>query len=354
MPSRAGKGVTNRSPARPVFCVFMGNKYNWQMTILGITALLGLVLMSGCRAGDEEKEAPPPPPKQAAGWPKTFASGYGPDVVLKAPARHVVSLQPNIAEMLAAIGAGESVLAVDEYTDYPEAMAAKPKIGSILTPDYELVVSLKPDLIITSRGTPTEVLEKLRDLGLQVLGVDPQSVDEVLKTMKLFGEITGRTTEASQAVAGLTQRRDAIRELVANAMATDGRPRTVFVLSEEPLFVAGETSFVAELIKEAGGEPVIAVELGGEQQPWPQISKETLIATQPEVLVYPSLHGGEYGADNASTKLAQLRKDAAWSEMPAVQNGRVYVIDDDIVTIPGPRLISALEQMAEILHPTEG
>ncbi len=328
--------------------------------LLALAATTAAMLtIGGCQPRTQEGPAQPPPhapqmTSRGETWPQTFPNAHGSDIELDGPALNIVTMQPNIAEMLCEIGAASHIAAVDKYTDYPPEMLRKPKIGDILTPDYEKIVSMQPDLIITSRGTAQEVLQKLRDLGMQVLAVDPQTLEDVFSCMKMFGRLTGNAMVAADVVALLQWRRWGAVARARVAVAEKGRPRTVFVLSLDPLFVAGKGSFIASLIEDAGGEQVIAARVAGADQPWPQVSKETVLAASPQVLIFSSAHAGDERAHSPEKLLAQLRKDPAWAQLPAVKDGRVYVIDDDLITIPGPRLLQALEQMVELLHPQNG
>lgn len=285
-------------------------------------------------------------------WPRTFPSDKGPGIVLQRPPLSIVTLQPNIAEMLASIGAASHISGVDRYTDYPPNMAGKPKIGDILNPDYEQILTINPDLIITSRGTSQEVLEKLRGFGFQVLGVDPQSLEDVFSCMKTFGRIIGTEDHVDEIVGKMQHRAEQIAASARDAAEKNGWPRTVFVLSMDPLFVAGERSFIAHLIADAGGLHVISAWAPtGEQSPWPQVSRETIVAAAPEVLVFASQHAGRPDAESAEMLLARLRDDPAWAQLPAVTDARVYVIEDDLITIPGPRLLLGFDRLIRCLQP---
>jgi len=285
-------------------------------------------------------------------WPRTFPSAQGPDIVLQRPPRSIVTLQPNIAEMLASIGAAGHVTGVDRYTDYPPDMARKPRIGDILSPDYEQILSINPDLIITSRGTSTEVLAKLRGFGFQVLGIDPQSLSDIFSCMKMFGRIVGTEEQVDEIVGKMQRRATQIADSAGAAAKIAGRPRTVFVLSMDPLFVAGEGSFIAQLIRDAGGLHVISVQTpAGEPSPWPQVSRETLVTAAPQVLIFASQQAGQSDADRGEALLARLRDDPAWAQLPAVADGRVYIIEDDLITIPGPRLLLGFDRLIRCIQP---
>ncbi len=285
-------------------------------------------------------------------WPRTFPSAKGPDIVLQRPPLSIVTLQPNIAEMLARIGAASHISGVDRYTDYPPNMTRKPQIGDILNPDYEQILSINPDLIITSRGTPAEVFDKLRGFGFQVLGVDPHSLNDVFSCMKTFGRMIGTEDHVDEIVGKMQQRATEIADSARAAAKKAGRPRTVFVLSMDPLFVAGEGSFIASLIADAGGLHVIsATTPTGEQMPWLQVSRETIVAAAPEVLVFASRHASQPDPESAERLLARLRDDPAWAGLPAVADGRVYTIDDDLITIPGPRLLLGFDRLIRCLQP---
>ena len=332
----------------------------WRALQIAVASLAVLTLtFSGCQTGGNTSAAKPEQAAHrdernapSAGWPRTFPNAHGPDVVLEKPALNIISLQPNVAEMVVAIGGHSSLLAVDRYTAYPPEAASKPKIGDILSPDYEKIVSMQPDLIITSRGTPEDVLSKLRDLGFQVLGVDPEGLDDVFSCMKMFGRIIGIETVAADVTAQLQRRREAVMTQVAEAVAGHGQPRTLFVLAMEPLFIAGPSSFIASMIEEAGGRQAYQATQGFANQPWPQVSKETVLAVAPDVLIFSVGQTDADTSESTANCLAQLRKDAAWAQVPAVKEGRVYVMDEDLITIPGPRLVEGLEQMAEFLHPS--
>lgn len=321
-----------------------------------LVAVAICVIVAGYAGCVQQKPPTPTTPEPPAGtpsptgWPKTFPNEAGPDVTLRDPAERVVCLQPNISEIMAAIGAVDAVIGVDRYTDYPPAMTEKPTVGDILKPDYEKIVSFRPDVIVTSRGTPMEVIDRLQDLGQTVLGIDPTSIDEVFEAMEMLGQMTGRAAGARKAVEDLRARRNRVQKAVQRALETSGRPSVVFILSFEPLFVAGKSSFVAQLIEQAGGEHVINVtDPSGQQRPWPQVSKETIISAAPDVLICGLAHGGERMGPEGVYR--RLESDAAWAQLPAVENERVYTINDDIVSRPGPRLIQALEIIAEGLHP---
>ncbi|HEX2948093.1 MAG TPA: ABC transporter substrate-binding protein [Armatimonadota bacterium] len=281
-------------------------------------------------------------------FPMTVTDSTGRDVVIhKKPAR-IISLAPGVTEILFAIGAGKQVIADSTFCDFPEQAKRLPKIGGYLDPNIEKITSLNSDLIIGERGNRRDILDQLSSsLGFTVLAVDPTSLRDISQSIQLIGEVTGNSLGAQRLYDDFDRRSALVQSRLAKIPST-ALPRTLFLFSlDGGIYTVGPGSHIDELIKLAGGKN-IAAPTG---KPWPQLSMEMVAKSDPEVILLINEHGGKSGNLTSESALRQLRTDANWRKITAVKTGRVVVLDDDLITIPGPRLIDGLEQMATALHP---
>lgn len=279
------------------------------------------------------------------GYPLTVHDCRGVDVTVKKMPRRIVSLSPAITEILFCIGAGDRVAAVTSYCDYPPEVKKLPKVGGYLDPNVEKVSELAPDLVLLARGTKRDIIDRLSSLGFTVVAVDPTSLDGVLSTIRLIGRVAGEDARAESLAASLSARRDAVAQKTV-ALPEESRPETLFLFSLSDLFSAGPENHIDNIIRLAGGRNM-AREM---RVPWPQLSMETVVTRNPEVIFVMAGHGGEAKCSQEHA-LKTLQKDRRWRTVSAVKNGRVYLLDDDSITLPGPRLFDGLEQAARALHP---
>jgi iron complex transport system substrate-binding protein len=311
--------------------------------MLAGAAVALLVGAAGCRT---QQPGAPPAQAPASAWPRTFVDALGEAATLKAPPRRVVSLSPATTEMLFAIGAGDRVVGVTEYCDFPPEARKLPKVGAYTGFSVEKVLSLRPDLVVGMRGTSKDAVEALRRAGVPVLTYDPIAVDGVLDLMdELAGMVLGEAGE-SEAVAQLRARVETVR---AQAARLPRRPRVLCAVQIEPLYAAGPDNHLDDMIRLAGGENAA----GDADVPWPQYSLERMLEKDPEVIILPARHSegsGEGGSDPAKT----LGRSKAWAETTAVKRGAICEIDDDLLTLPGPRIVDGLEAMAGAIRAAAG
>jgi iron complex transport system substrate-binding protein len=271
---------------------------------------------------------------EAAAFPLTVTDDIGRQVVVPAVPQRIVSLAPSNTEILFALGLDERVAAVDAWSDYPPAARQKPQLGDYIDPDLEEIVAIAPDVILATAVHEATVLPQLEDLGITTVVLEPTTLDEVLADIALVGELAGVGDAATRLVCDVEERIDAVAAAVAGAPV----PRVFFELSPD-LYTAGEGSYVDDLIATAGGDNVVAGDLG----PWPQISAEALIAADPEVVLL---------ADHEAGVTPELVKERpGWGDVSAVRNDRIVTLDADLVARPGPRLVAGLEAIARAIHP---
>ena len=264
-------------------------------------------------------------------------------VAFQPRAQRIISLVPALTEMLYAVGAGPQVVAVSSYDEYPPEVTALPRVGALIDPDTERIISLKPDLVITY-GSQVDLQAQMKRAAIPSFDYRHGGLSHILVTMKELGVRTGHVTEADQAVAAIESRLAAVRASVAGKR----RPRTLLVFSREPrtlrnIYVSGGRGFLHEMLVIAGGENVFS-DIDKESV---QVSTETILARAPEVIL--ELRPEEIPA-------GQPMRDelASWSRLasvPAVRNKQLLFISGHAVTVPGPRVADSVARMAKALHP---
>lgn len=269
------------------------------------------------------------PGQKAIAAPVSVVDDSGRTVTLQAPAKRVVALAPHAVEMLYAIGAGETLVGAIQGSDYPEAAKALPRVGSYRGIALEAVLARTPDLVVTwASGTPRALVERLAALGIPVYTSEPRRLAQVAENLHELGQLTG------QAEAGKTLASDFMSRLAALRQNLGNPPRVFYQLGANPLTTLADGHIVTEAIRHCGGEPLF----GESPVLVPQVSREALLQARPEVILSASL-------DDA-WKAAWQR----WELLPAVQEGRLYTLDPDLISRPGPRIIEAVEAVCKALE----
>lgn len=285
-----------------------------------------LILLSACTT--------PQPPTEII-TARKITDDAGRNVSLPLKVDRVISLAPNLTEIVFAIGAGDRLVGRTSYCDYPAEAKSVTEVGDTLHPSLERIISLKPQLVLISTASQLEVFtQQLHDQNIAVFVTDPHDLDGVFRSIEQVGVILAHDEQAKLLVQKLRERASAVEEAVKQKPPV----RVFYQLSAEPLYTAGHDAFVTDLIRRAGGISVTADVPGG----WPKYSNESALAAKPEAIILPT--GGSMGTGN-STVTEALRQS------PAVLEGRVYKINDDHLVRPGPRAVDGLEEMARALHP---
>ncbi len=254
--------------------------------------------------------------------------------ISKKPER-IISMAPSCTEVLFAAGAGDSVVGVTEYCDFPPEVEGIEKIGGYSTPSLEKIVALEPDLIVGAYGNPADVIYWLIDEeahpGIQypVYSMNPKNIEEILAHIKVTGAITKYEGEASSLVDNLRERLDEVEEQT-DSLEEEQRPRVFYNIGT--FFTAGDDTFINEIIETAGGTNIAADKSG-----YFIMNLEVLIDKNPQVIICDS------GMGSISTAYEEIMYDERLEVVDAVKNNRVYVIEGDIMDRPGPRVVDALE-----------
>jgi iron complex transport system substrate-binding protein len=252
----------------------------------------------------------------------------------------IISMAPNLTEILFALGLGDKIAGVTLDSDYPPAATKKPKTGTFWQPNIETVIAAKPDLVITLGFTQQrDFAERLKRIGYKSLTLNIEKVSELFDAIRIIGISTGKQSEANELVSDITDKLDKLSKLVG----TNDKVRVLWVVQREPLRVAGRDTFINELIELAGGENAI----GSTLHKYPPIGAEQVIACNPDVVIEPAMNP-KYTAEQQSGALEYWRR---FKNIPAVTNKRIYVIDGDTVSRLGPRLYEGTEAIARCLRP---
>ncbi|HEX8097851.1 MAG TPA: cobalamin-binding protein, partial [Pyrinomonadaceae bacterium] len=245
------------------------------------------------------------------------------------------TLAPNLTEIVYAVGAGPRLVGNTTYCDYPPEAKNVAKVSDTLHPNIERILALRPQLILVSTASQLESFTRqLEEQQIAVYVTDPHDLDGVFRSIGEVGDLLGEQERAERLAGELRSRAARVEETVKAATPV----RVFYQLSDKPLYTAGRDSFVTDLIRRAGGVSVTADVPGA----WLRYSEEAAVAAKPEAVVMAS--GGDMGEANREV-------NAALKQSPAVKAGRVYAINGDYLSRPGPRLLDGLEQMARALHP---
>jgi iron complex transport system substrate-binding protein len=288
------------------------------------------------------------PPFALCPWPlaPAQATGRGPQAPgenSQRPAR-IISLVPAVTEMLFAIGAGDRVVGVSSYDRYPPEAATRPKVGALIDPDFERIISLTPDLVIVY-GTQNELIERLGRVRIPVFHYQHRGLADVLTTIVALGERVGRTAEAKRESARIQRELDEVRAQVAGAPPV----RTLLVFGRElgslrGIFASGGFGFMHDMLTLAGGVNVFE----DVKRQSLQVTIETLLSRAPDLII-------ETYSNEGWTPARIEQERLLWRGLPtvpAVRTGRVHIMADYVLLVPGPRVGAAVRTFARIIHPS--
>lgn len=250
--------------------------------------------------------------------------------------RRVISLAPSVTEIVFALGAGDRLVGVSSYCDFPAAARDIDRVGTFLQPNIEVILAKRPDLVIAVPSPENRsAVEKLREFGLNVRVVRPEKIDEVLRAI----EVIAADLELANAGERLVAR---IREdlaTVESKVSALRKRRVLMIVGRRPLIAAGAGTYQDELIAKAGGINIA----GDSGEAWPHLSLERVIVAAPEVIVDTGM-----GESEAAEGVAFW---ASFTTIPAVRDGRVVGAGQFDLLRPGPRVAATLETLARFIHP---
>lgn len=314
-----------------------------------ITTLLIMVLLAACAPTNittseivELTEAPTVAPIATETAPVIVTDQRGKEFQFEQPVQRIVSLAPSNTEILFAVGAGNQVVGRDTFSDHPaEAANVKDIGGGFGALDTETILASSPDLVLAADLTPAEQIQALEDLGLNVFVLgNPTDLPGMYENLRTIAAMTGHAEETETLITSLEERVAVVEEKLSGV--TD-RPLVLYEIDgtdPNAPWVPGPGTFVDTLLTMAGGNNMSASLDGA----WVQVSLEKIIEMDPEIILLgDALWGG------VTPEMVAAR--GGWEALTAVQEGKVYPFDDNLVSRPGPRLVDGLEAMAKFLHP---
>jgi len=266
-----------------------------------------------------------------------FQDALGRTVTLPKEPVRIVALAPSLTEILFFLGLGDRIAGVADYSNYPEAALAKPRVGSYVNVNIEKIISLSPDLAIgTKDGNSRPDIELLEQAGIPVFIVNPRDVESAIESVALIGAVCGLPEKAALMASGLKRRLDAVRD----AIQYQKKPLVFLQINTAPVMTVNKNTVHDDVITLAGGVNMTS----DDPVTYPRISVEEVIRRGPDVIIISSM---ERGARFEEARKAWMQ----WTSIPAVKSNRVYVIDSDLIDRPSPRIIDGLEAMARMIHP---
>jgi iron complex transport system substrate-binding protein len=308
---------------------------------LGLLILL-LFVLGGCSDIGVKSGVPTPnptPPNQGSKssqptttFPLTVTDARGQSLTLNAPPQRIVSLAPSNTELLFALGLGEKIVGVTTACDYPPEAKQKPNIGGAYNMSVESILSKNPDLVVAYGTVNQKPLQQLEHAKIPVLAIDAKTVAETYDAIRLLGRATGTNDRAEEIIEEMQSRISAVEKAV-NDVKT--KPRVLIAYSVGPIYTTGPSSFIADIVRVAGGVNVVS-----EKLPQDIVTPERGVALAPDVILC---------APELRDKLKQI---PGWSSLPAIRNNRFFSVSSEATLVrAAPRLAKAAEELARYLHP---
>ncbi len=318
----------------------MGNIFQSRMRFA--SALYAIAVILFCASG--ELCAQTVPPAQTNGdsaksnAPLIVKDEVGRTVEVPQPLKRIISLAPSVTETIYALGAQDRLVADTDVCNYPPAAQKLPKIGGPFTPNLEVIVSLKPDLVVAAAnsGNRKEAVDALDLLHVPTYATNAKTVDDVLTSVVKLGDVLGVGEQGRVLSESLRARLQDLHHRLDNVAPA----RVLFVVWQEPLISIGQETYIADALRRAGAESVIQA-----KQDWPHIGWEEVVRLQPAYLIFASAHPEEVMA-----MLNGMKNLPGWRDLKAVEQNKIVIISEAI-NLPAPRLVDAIEELAKRLHP---
>lgn len=313
----------------------MYKKFNVSLAIMFLLA----VLVAGCGQepqGGQTGSSAGGGTTAAADFPVTVEDSLGRSVEIEEEPEQIGSLAPSVTETLFAVGAGDRVEGVTTADDYPAEVEEIEKIGDYREANAEKAASLGIDVLFLSFDSADE--EQAEDLEkktkAKVVVINPATVDEAIESIGLVGESVGNTGQAQDVEENLQDELSQIRSKIEG----QPEPKLFYEVGYDPLFTVGPGSFINDAIEIAGGANVTV----DAQQAYPQYSTEKLLKDDPEYYL---------AGRSSMAKVADIKSRPPYSSLQAVKQDKIFVINDDLVNRPGPRIVDGVREISKIIHP---
>lgn len=252
----------------------------------------------------------------------------------------IISISPANTEILFALGLGDKVVGVTEYCNYPEEALDKEKVGGFSTPDMEMIISLEPDVIFAAPIQEAEIIPQLENLGLKVIAITPANLDETYDAIELVGIVTGTHETALGLISDMRSSVDSVTALVST-LSDEEKPNVFYIVWHDPLMTAGGDTLAGQLIELAGGRNIFA-----NLSEYATVSIEPVIEAEPQIII-----AGTGMGSGANAPVEWAENEPLLQDTEALEEGKVFSINTDLTGRFGPRIVDALYEMLELIHP---
>lgn len=273
-------------------------------------------------------------------YPLTVTDATGDEITIESEPETIVSTSPSETEILFALGLDEKIKGVSDFDDYPEEATEKEKIGGIVEPNEEAIITLEPDIVVTGISIGDEAVDKLKELGLPVYKNDATTLEEIMDNILQIGQVMNANDAAKEVVEKMQADIDNVTEAVAD-IPEDEKEKVYVEFS--PGWTVGSGEFLDELITTAGG-----INIAADLQGWNEINEEKVIEADPDVIIYAK-DMVDFDTDETLDTIIESRD--GWDKITAMKEDRLVPVEDNIVTRIGPRVTDALKQFAEAIYP---
>ena len=304
------------------------------MVVLIVVATLLVLTISSCKPTAKQTSGND---QSGSGYPIIAKDDAGQKIVVQKPIKRIVSLSPGNTEILFALGLADKVVGVDDFSNYPKETKTKEKVGGFSNPNIEKIISLKPDLVLADASLQAKEVAELKRLKIIVFSTDSKNLKDIVAAIKKVGNITDSDDQAEKVTGKITAQIEEVRSKISD-LKKDERPVVFYELYNEPLMSAGPSTFIGDMISLAGGNNIA----GESKEDYPQFSLEVLVDKDPKVYLAGS---------GSMTDPGDLKKRPGWENLTAVKEGNVFVLDEDIINRPGPRIAEGLALVARAIHP---
>ncbi|MFP4020707.1 MAG: ABC transporter substrate-binding protein [Halanaerobium sp.] len=277
----------------------------------------------------------------AQNFPIEYTDDLDREITVEQEVQRIVSLAPAITEVIYALGLEDKLAAVSSACDYPEQALNKEDVGRIDEPNIEKIVALEPDLVIAASVTKIETLKRLSELGIKTIGFKPGSINDTITMIEDISYLLSAEEKGAEISKEMETEYQRLQNMVEQKLEDNERPRVFYQIWSDPLYTAGRGTFIDSLIADAGGYN-IAREAEGS---WPTYNNESLIAADPEVYI-----SSEHSTPTGLT-LAELSQKDIFREVSAFKNDRLYLVDQDLVNRPSPRIIEGYKEFIRAIFP---
>lgn len=292
---------------------------------------VALTMLGGCAPRAAGPRAQQRSPRETR-FPVTVTDDAGRKVFVREEPKRIVSLAPANTEILAGLGLTERLVGITTYDDFPPEVRSITKVGDFMTPNLEAIAGARPDLVLATTGVQADVIGRIEEMGSTVIAIDPQTLDALYESIGVIASATGVPERGDALVAQMKEELADIQEAIAEEPAV----RCFVEIAQEPLFTAGAGTLVDDLVRAAGGRNVVAAD------GYVAYSVEQLLEDDPEV--YLAMKGSMNDAGAVEDR-------PGYAGLAAVRTERVHLLDDNLVSRPGPRVVQGVELIARALHP---